>query len=95
MFLTVSQRDKKEAQKQMDLPRQMDLLKNVLAESLRVGDAYTRYGNRHFILMLVKTEKEACGSIFQRIETAYIRSAGKGELWYYAEMTQELEEEGL
>lgn len=95
MFLTVSQRDKKEAQKQMDLPRQMDLLKNVLAESLRVGDAYTRYGNRHFILMLVKTEKEACGSIFQRIETAYTRSSGKGELWYYAEMTQELEEEML
>lgn len=92
MFLTLSQRERKEMQKQMDLSGQMLLLKKVLGESLRTGDAYTRYGNRHFILMLVKTGIEDCGAIFQRIEAAYTRNSGKGELWYYADMTQELKE---
>lgn len=95
MFLTLSQRDKKDDRKQIDLPAQMDLLKTVLGDSLRIGDAYTRYGNRHFILMLVKTDTESCGAIFQRIEAAYSRKAGKGELWYYADMTQELRESVL
>lgn len=87
MFLTLSQ---KRAQKSMDLPEQMELLKEVLGGCLRVGDAYTRYGNRHFILMLVNTEMEYCGTIFRRVETAYTKRAGKGDLWYYADMTQEL-----
>lgn len=90
MFLTLSQ---KKAQKSMDLPEQMELLKEVLGESLRIGDAYTRYGNRHFILMLVNTEMEYCGTIFRRVETAYTKRAGKGDLWYYADMTQELGKE--
>ena len=42
--------------------------------------------------MLVKTEKEYCSSIFQRIEEDYARKSGRGELWYYADMTQELSE---
>lgn len=87
MFLTLSQ---KKAQKSMDLPEQMELLKEVLGGCLRVGDAYTRYGNRHFILMLVNTEMEYCGTIFRRVEAAYSKRAGKGDLWYYADMTQEL-----
>lgn len=87
MFLTLSQ---KRAQKSMNLPEQMELLKEVLGGCLRVGDAYTRYGNRHFILMLVNTEMEYCGTIFRRVETAYTKRAGKGDLWYYADMTQEL-----
>lgn len=92
MFLTLSQRERGENQnqKQIDLPKQMQLLKEVLGESLRIGDAYTRYGNRHFILMLVKTNVDDCGAIFQRLETAYTKRSGKGELWYYADMTQEL-----
>ena len=73
----------------------MVLLKEVLSRSLRVGDAYTRYGNRHFILMLVNIEKEYCSPVFSRIESAYVKSGGKGELWYYADMTQELHEAQL
>lgn len=92
MFLTLSQKEKKDTQKQLDLQAQMQVLKAVLGSSLRTGDAYTRYGNRHFILMLVKTGIEDCAAIFQRIEAAYTRSSGKGELWYYADMTQELQE---
>lgn len=87
MFLTLSQ---KKAQQSMNLSEQMGLLKDVLGDSLRVGDAYTRYGNRHFILMLVNTEIEFCSTIFRRVEAAYTKRAGKGDLWYYADMTQEL-----
>ena len=92
MFLTLSQRRKRSSQKQMNLQEQMLLLKEVIGDSLRIGDAFTRYGNRHFILMLIQTEKEACSAIFRRIERAYMRGSGKGDLWYYADMTRELGE---
>lgn len=95
MFLTLSQKEIKSGQKQMNLQDEMVLLKNVLGESLRMGDAYTRYGNRHFILMLVNIEKEFCSSVFARIESAYVKRGGRGELWYYADMTQELHEEEM
>ena len=90
MFLTLSQKINKVPQKQIDIHDQMPLLKKAIGDSLRTGDAYTRYGNRHFILMLIEVDKDSCSSIFQRIEKAYIREGGKGELWYYADMTQEL-----
>lgn len=88
MFLTLS---RKKAKASMDLPEQMEILKEVLGESLRVGDAYTRYGNRHFILILVKTEMVYCSTVFERVEKAYRKRGGKGDLWYYADMTQELD----
>lgn len=88
MFLTLSQ--KKRVPRSMDLQEQMQLLKEVIESALRIGDAFTRYGNRHFIVMLVKTKLEFCSTIFQRLEAAYSREGGKGELWYYADMTQEL-----
>lgn len=94
MFLTLSQKAGKPGYRQINLQEEMALLKDVLGGSLRVGDAYTRYGNRHFILMLVNIEKEFCSSVFTRIEAAYVRSGGRGELWYYADMTQELRETG-
>lgn len=94
MFLTLSQKEK-EGQKQFDLQGQMQLLKNAIGDSLRIGDAYTRYGNRHFILMLARTNPDFCSDIFQRIEIAYMKNAGKGQLWYYADMTQTLREAGV
>ncbi|MCM1099139.1 MAG: bacterial transcriptional activator domain-containing protein [Ruminococcus flavefaciens] len=95
MFLTLSRKEIRNGQKQMNLQEEMTLLKGVLGASLRIGDAYTRYGNRHFILMLVNIEKEFCSPVFSRIESAYAKQGGKGELWYYADMTQELREEEL
>lgn len=92
MFLTLSQTEKKGNQRSMDIHEQMQILKTVIGSSLRTGDAYSRYGNRHFILMLVKTKMDSCSAIFQRIETAYKKKSGKAELWYYADMTQELDE---
>lgn len=87
MFFTLS---RKKTQKSMDLSEQMQLLKEVLGDCLRVGDAYTRYGSRHFILMLVNTETKFCSTIFRRVEKAYMERAGKGDLWYHADMTREL-----
>lgn len=72
MFLTLSQRSGREGQKQINLQEQMELLKEVIGDSLRVGDAYTRYGNRHFILMPVNIEQEFCAAVFQRLEAAYV-----------------------
>lgn len=87
MFLTMSQ---KKTQRHMDLQEQMELLKDVIGYSLRIGDAYTRYGTRHFILMLTRTELNSCSAIFQRVDAAYCKEGGKGELCYYTDMTQEL-----
>ncbi len=71
---------------------QMDVLKEAIGHSLRKGDTYTRYGNRHFILMLTDIEKKDCGVVFERIEKTYHNMApAGGELWYHAAMTQELE----
>lgn len=92
MFLTLSRRKTRAS---MDLSEQMEILKEVLGESLRVGDAYTRYGNRHFILILIKTEMAFCSTVFQRVERAYQKRGGKGDLWYYADMTQELDRAAL
>lgn len=92
MFLTLS---RKKAKSSMDLSEQMQILKETLGESLRIGDAYTRYGNRHFILMLMKTEMVFCSTVFERVERAYRKRGGKGDLWYYADMTQELDRAAL
>ena len=92
MFLTLSQ---KKANKKVDIPEEMSLLKETLKDALRVGDAFTRYGSRHFILMLIKAEMKSCGDIFRRIETIYDKRGGKGELWYHADMTQKLKRETL
>ena len=91
MFLTLSQIGKNASQRGINLQEEMEKLKGAIGRSLRIGDAYTKYGNRHFIIMLAGTTKEFCGIIFQRIEKAYSDGTGGGELWYYADMTQRLE----
>lgn len=92
MFLTLTENRKKDIKKQIDIQEQMRILKMAIGDSLRIGDAYTRYGNRHFILMLLHSRKEMCSEIFQRIERAYAEKSGKANLWYFADMTQNLEE---
>lgn len=97
LFLTLEQPGTKASGKTgtaKSLSRQMDLLKQAVELSLRRGDAYTRYGSCHYILMMFNIDKEACGSVFKRIEKAYNGMPGsRGELWYHASMTQELEKE--
>ena len=94
MFLTLGQQEKRRGQDNRIY--QMELLKDVIGSSLRKGDAYTRYGNRHYILLLTRINKESCSIIFQRIESAYNKMPGsRGELWYHVTMTQELEKSML
>ena len=93
MFLTLTQKEERAQQGHMNLQEEMEKLKEVIGDSLRIGDAYTRYGSRHFILMLSGTTVDFCGIIFQRIEKAYVRRSAGGKLWYYADMTQELGQE--
>lgn len=95
MFLTLSEKGKKNIQRKIDLQEQMKLLKKVIGNSLRLGDAYTRYGNRHFILMLTRTAEDACVDIFRRIEKSYVEKSGRGNLWYYTDLTQKLDESML
>lgn len=93
MFLTLTQFEKKGRPDEENLKTQMELLKHAIGSSLRRGDAYTRYGNRHFILMLTKMDRSKCSLIFRRIEDAYKKEEGsRGVLWYHAAMTQELEQ---
>ena len=98
MFFTLTQKERKTGNGQNEdvLGQQMEILKTAIQSSLRSGDAFTRYGNRHYILMLTHINKKDCSSVFSRIEYAYNRmSGGIGEIWYHASMTQELELEIL
>lgn len=91
MFLTLTQEERGTGGRDT-LGRQMEILKHAIRSSLRSGDAFTRYGSCHYILMLIHLEKEDCSGIFSRIESAYNRVSGsRGELWYQAFMTWELE----
>ena len=87
LFMTLEGHGRKNMQDQMDV------LKTAVGRALRRGDAYTRYGNRHYIVMLTDVrQKEDCAVVFTRIESLYHElSDSPGELWYHAAMTQELE----
>lgn len=41
--------------------------------------------------MLTRTVEDSCVEIFRRIETAYLDKFGKGNLWYYTDLTQKLD----
>ena len=93
MFLTLTQYEGKAAYGEHVLGQQMEILKRAIRSSLRSGDAFTRYGNRHYILMLTHIRKEDRSGVFSRIEAAFNRvPESRGELWYYVSMTQDLEQ---
>lgn len=54
-----------------ELDTQMVILKEVITSCVRCGDAFTRYGSRHYILMLVDTNKRSCRRICKRITDTY------------------------
>lgn len=92
MFLTLSHYEKKGMPHIDSLAAQMKILKHAIGGALRRGDAYTRYGSRHYILMLTNIDKPLCSMVFGRIEARFKEMPGsRGELWYHAAMTQDLE----
>ena len=48
-------------------------LQNTLAHCLRRGDSYTRYSKSQYLLLLVGTNRENCGLIFDRIQKYFSR----------------------
>lgn len=84
LFLTLTHCSKKGMYHADGMAAQMELLKAAIAHSLHRGDAYTRYGNRHYILILTDMDREFCGTVFRRIEMNFKRLPGsRGELWYH------------
>lgn len=93
LFLTLTRYEKKGVSNSDSLTAQMEILKKAISRSLRRADAYTRYGNRHYILMLTNIDKESCGMVFRRIEVNFKNASGsRGELWYHAAMLQDLKD---
>lgn len=91
MFLTFTQSEKKGTADEEDRKVQMEILREAVGMSLRRGDAYTRYGNRHYILMLTNIEVKHCPDVFRRIETRFRQmSSSKSELWYQIVGTGEI-----
>lgn len=48
-------------------------LQDTLAHCLRRGDSYTRYSKSQYLLLLVGTNRENCGLIFERIQKYFSR----------------------
>ncbi len=61
----------------LDDPDRIDSMSEELMASikhcLRKGDSFTRYNPSQFLILLVGTNKENCGKIFDRIETYFTR----------------------
>ena len=62
--------------------QEMELLRKVLLEELRPGDAYTRYSQGQFLVLLAGTDQEAGQEIVRRLEdhwALYGRVYGQGQ----------------
>lgn len=92
LFLTLNQKDKKKRGDLDGRNEQMALLRKAVEAAVRRGDAFTRYGNRYYIILLPGANRAICSRIFKRIEDIFCLMPGKqGELHYHAVMIQDLE----
>lgn len=62
---------------------------------LRSGDSFTRYSPSQFLILLVGSNKENCGIIFERIENYFSRQhkSWKNNLEYYVTSVNDVDEE--
>ena len=73
----------------MENQAKLDMLSEELMASirhcLRRGDSFSRYNPSQFLILLVGTNKENCGMIFERIEKYFTREhkSWKKYLEYY------------
>ena len=84
MFLMLTRNTKKTLGEKSGQDVQMKLLKEAVRLSLRKGDAYTRYGDNGYVLLLVnQIPQTSFAGIFRRIEDCYGKmEKSRGELWY-------------
>ena len=67
MLCTVVDYEGKMIQNQEKLKARSEALKEAISKSLRQGDAYTKYNNSQYLILLVGTKQEDCDIIYRRI----------------------------
>ena len=71
-----------------------EYLKQAIGQSLRRGDAYTRYSCSQYLILLVGISQEDCVMIYRRIHRKFRELAGpRAEFSYYVTSLEELPEE--
>lgn len=78
------------------LDQMMEELNRTIKVCLRRGDCYTRYSASQFLILLVGTNKEDCGMIFERIRRSFSeehKSWGK-YLEYFVSSVTDINQEG-
>lgn len=92
MFVNLRLTDRRSSAGEAGLNRQMGLLKQAISTSIRSGDAFTRYGNNSYMIVLTQIEKGDCSGVFGRIDSDYNRMPQSGgTLWYHSATIDELE----
>lgn len=79
----ITQKNGQEFKDREKLEAQMGLLKDIIQQTLRRGDLYTRYSKSQYLIILVGTEMENCAIAFSRIKDRWKRTVeSRGELTY-------------
>lgn len=68
MLCSLSDYEGKSIQNQEKLRLRAADLEQVISDSLREGDTFTRYNQSQYLIMLVGTNKENCEIVYQRIK---------------------------
>ena len=76
MLCTLVDYEGKMIQNQEKLKKRSDLLKKAIQQSLRRGDAYTKYSNSQYLVLLVGTKQEDCSVVYRRINRKLKELAG-------------------
>ena len=76
MLCTVVDYEGRVIQNQEKLKVRSEYLKQAIGSSLRQGDAFTKYSNSQYIILLVGTKQEGCEIIYRRISRKLKELAG-------------------
>lgn len=83
MLCTLVDYEGKVIQNQEKLKKRSELLKTAIQQSLRRGDAYTKYSHAQYLVLLVGTRQEDCAVVYRRISRKLKELAGpRAELSY-------------
>ncbi len=83
LFVSLESYGRRNRSDAQELDDQMLILRDVISTSVRCGDAFTRYGSRYYILLMVDTNKQFCRRICKRITEAFRQMPDSaGEIHY-------------
>ena len=63
-------------------------LRDAVLQSVRRGDAVTRYGNGQYLVLLVNTTRESCGIVQRRINSNFFAGKRRMDLKYYVNVVE-------